>query len=204
MLQLPVFGSCDHSGDMAFIESERHVSSTFCVPPVQLQGFNAVAKRGQVILTWVTFTEVHNAFFTIERSTDGVEFETLEQIQGAGNSAFSIEYQAVDTKPIVGLSYYRLKQTDVDGRMEYFDVIPVRFQHSKLEILQVAFSKNKMSIEVYDPSGNGYRVQLLNSSGQLVAQGVSAELPLPTAHGLYILRVSNGADTVVQKIVVSK
>lgn len=83
--------------------------------PVELLDFSARLIKGKVYLNWSTATEINNHFFTVQRSTDGVEFSQLEKVDGAGNSIERKFYQAIDDQPYKGISYYRLKQTDFDG-----------------------------------------------------------------------------------------
>jgi len=83
------------------------------------------ADTTNIELYWVTSNEINNDYFTIEKSNDGINFEIVEIILGAGNSDILLEYSFVDKNPINGISYYRLKQTDFDGKFEYSDIISV-------------------------------------------------------------------------------
>ena len=56
---------------------------------------------------------------TIEKTKDGVNFEQVKVVDGAGNSTSVINYSAVDNNPFSGNSYYRLKQTDFDGNFTF-------------------------------------------------------------------------------------
>jgi PKD-like domain/Secretion system C-terminal sorting domain len=87
--------------------------------PVELVDFSARLIKGKVYINWSTATEINNHFFTVQRSTDGVEFSQLEKVDGAGNSIERKFYQAIDHQPYKGISYYRLKQTDFDGRFTF-------------------------------------------------------------------------------------
>lgn len=85
--------------------------------PITLTSFTAeVVDNDKVALKWQTATETNNAFFIIERSKDGITFEDLFEVPGAGNSSIPINYSEMDETPLPGTSYYRLKQVDFDGR----------------------------------------------------------------------------------------
>ena len=71
----------------------------------------------------LTATEVNNDFFTVERTLDGITYEEILQMPGAGNSFSPITYIAYDNEPLPGTSYYRLKQTDYDGSYEYSPLV---------------------------------------------------------------------------------
>ncbi len=90
--------------------------------PVELLNFNAVMNNRIVDLTWQTASEHNNDFFTVERSSDGFNFEPLTYVDGAGNSNGLLSYSTQDLNPFSGFSYYRLKQTDFDGVYEYSDI----------------------------------------------------------------------------------
>lgn len=93
--------------------------------PITLRSFTAVLKDGAVKLDWITEAEINNAWFTVERSGDGIQFDSLLSVEGAGNSKVLIRYQETDENPLGGRSYYRLRQTDYDGRFSYSDVVTV-------------------------------------------------------------------------------
>lgn len=91
------------------------------VLPVELVSFYATPLNDRVKTSWKTESEANNDYFTIERSTDGEEWTTIQTIKGAGITSQSTTYEAYDTKPLWGISYYRLKQTDFNGHTVVFD-----------------------------------------------------------------------------------
>lgn len=88
--------------------------------PINLTSFNAAFVGKNVETTWSTATEINNDFFTVERSSDNVIYTPIGTVDGAGNSTDNRNYTFIDQQPLRGISYYRLKQTDYDGRFEYF------------------------------------------------------------------------------------
>lgn len=95
------------------------------VLPIELISFTATPERDHVRLDWATATETNNEHFTIERSRDGSDFHPVERIPGAGTSTQLITYSGFDRNALSGLSYYRLKQTDINGAFSYSHVLPV-------------------------------------------------------------------------------
>lgn len=85
------------------------------VLPVELIEFQADPRNGIVELKWTTASELNNDYFTVERSRNGTDYESVARVEGSGTSSFVNHYSAVDPSPHTGLSYYRLKQTDFDG-----------------------------------------------------------------------------------------
>ncbi|PKR80526.1 hypothetical protein CW751_09125 [Brumimicrobium salinarum] len=89
--------------------------------PIELISFSAdeSAFKNQVDLNWSTASEKNNDFFTLEKSTNGKDWELLKTLNGAGNSTHTLKYRWTDQSPYSGISYYRLKQTDFDGKFSY-------------------------------------------------------------------------------------
>lgn len=98
------------------------ISSTL---PVSLLFFKAQESNGDVLLTWATAQESNNARFTVEKSTDGNSFSTVATLAGAGNSDHRIDYRYTDQRGAVVKTWYRLKQTDLDGRFTWSGVVIV-------------------------------------------------------------------------------
>ncbi len=93
--------------------------------PVELTQFDATVNGDAVDIRWTTVSEKDNAFFTVEKSRDGLAFETLSIQKGTGNSTTLTNYFEKDLKPFDGLSYYRLKQNDYKGRHSYSPIVAV-------------------------------------------------------------------------------
>ncbi|MFT7149032.1 MAG: hypothetical protein ACI82Q_000888 [Nonlabens sp.] len=86
-------------------------------------------KEDQVKLEWVTTSEVNNAFYTIERSINGVSFEAVAVIDGAGTSNDLLYYTYIDTSPMKGTSFYRLKQTNFSGEFDFTEIRSVKIEN---------------------------------------------------------------------------
>lgn len=93
--------------------------------PIQLIGFEPICLNNEVQINWSTASETNNNYFIIERSKDGVEWEFVSKIQGSGNSNVIQKYSVVDSKGPDGLVYYRLTQTDFDGKSKTYSPVAV-------------------------------------------------------------------------------
>lgn len=100
--------------------------------PITLLTFDAEEKLDNVLLTWITLTEINNDYFTIEKSRDGFNFIEVGKVDGAGNSSDRLTYRLIDKTPYKGVSYYRLKQTDFNGDFWYSDLRVINFGKSDL------------------------------------------------------------------------
>ena len=124
--------------------------------PSVLLSFDAISNDKQVELTWASNTENTNNFFTIEKSKDAVNFETVTSIKGFGNHSSLINYFDVDLTPYSGISYYRLKQTDNNG-----NVLSSR-------LVSVNYKFNNDGLSVYPNSSEENPANLLGSENKEV------------------------------------
>ncbi|MFK7935460.1 MAG: cytochrome c peroxidase [Saprospiraceae bacterium] len=114
------------------IATEPKWSDPFVVVlPVEYISFAGKVEDKGVELEWVTASERHNAYFTLERSDDGKTWERLDNIEGLGNSTEPQRYTYLDSNPQMGRNYYRLRQTDLDGGFTYSKVISIEWDEMK-------------------------------------------------------------------------
>lgn len=105
------------------------INSTNTPLPIELLDLNAKQVDSQVALNWSTASELNNDFFTIERLNEEVDFfDQIATVKGSGTINEARSYQAYDFVPNVGKNYYRLKQTDFDGKFTYSKILMVDFQ----------------------------------------------------------------------------
>jgi hypothetical protein len=115
-------------GCWAGVTKSISAGGSCCPPPlpVELLSFNASSPDNKTVLTeWISASETNNDFFTIERSHDAMSFEAVGQVKGAGNSNTGLAYSFVDDHPLSGISYYRLRQTDFDGKFSFSGIVAV-------------------------------------------------------------------------------
>lgn len=93
--------------------------------PIELVEFNVKIIDESVELTWTTMSENGNNFFSVERTSDLITWETIFVIGGHGSSASVYHYSIFDSSPIKGIAYYRLKQTDKNELYTYSKIISV-------------------------------------------------------------------------------
>jgi len=125
-------------------ETERwvgqQVAINFVSPlPIELSEFSVRVEDNverNVTVNWQTTSENDNDYFTIEVSQDGLSWNALKKIKGAGNSSKTIYYNYIDRNPYNRVCYYRLKQTDFNGNYSYSKIESVYFEaNEKLNVL---------------------------------------------------------------------
>jgi|GEM_PF-2344126 hypothetical protein len=186
--------------------------------PISLLSFSATPDGNVVDIKWSTASEVNNHYFTVERTTDGIHYETVATVGGAGNSDYTISYSAKDENPVEGTSYYRLKQTDFDGKSKTFENVIVTYTESNSTSLLTQHTypnpfKTSFSINFESSKSTQLSVEILSSSGSFIdgetitcAKG-NTQYEYPKGYmlisGIYFVHVTdltNGQST-VQKII---
>jgi len=102
--------------------------------PVELKSFTAKLSNSRVKLDWATASEKNNKGFEVQRSKDGEQFTVLQFVKGQGSKSNETVYSTIDTQPLSGTSYYRLKQVDHDGTFAYSPVVAVTNAEAAREI----------------------------------------------------------------------
>ena len=115
--------------------------------PIELLYFKGSVYNSDNILHWSTASEDNNDYFTIEKTKDGIDWEIVTRESGAGNSSNQLYYSSVDENVESIINYYRLKQTDYDGKFKYSDIISIDNRRN-LESKEVVKITNILGQEV--------------------------------------------------------
>ena len=168
------------------------------VLPVELLSFTATPKGSKVTIKWQTATELNNDYFTLERSTNGLDFKSIATLSGNGTTNEISNYEYVDGAPLPGLSYYRLVQTDFDGTSETFRAVSVNIQwqsENKIELFPNPLLGNTLRLKMAIPEEG--QLEILSQNGGAVysrtLKGIDNEeimdLPGNLLAGIYIVNV---------------
>jgi len=178
--------------------------------PIELVNFNAALMNSWVRLTWSTLSELNNDHFVIERTKDGVDFETVGLIKGNGTSSQTHNYQSIDFSPFLGKSYYRLNQIDFDGHNHYSELIEITVNRTSYDITPVPnpvvdkstifipadFNDGDITVEIYSLQGSLISSKHLNGASSV--ELLRSEMPT----GVYLVRISSGSQVASAKFIV--
>lgn len=172
--------------------------------PIELVRFAGECLGDKIELSWTTWTETNNDFFTLERSLNGTDFEMVDIVEGAGNSNQPLTYNLTDEMPYSGTSYYRLKDTDFSGKSTYSDVIAVtcdsdggvdfnfvnayEVNNTEIVVEFTAHENENYNVILYDAAGK----RVLDRTGSAL-DGMN-KLRIPSgdlARGIYIINLNN-------------
>jgi hypothetical protein len=138
--------------------------------PVDFIQFTAALTSGHVQLQWEVTQQDNNKGFNVERSTDGINWQSIGFIQGAGSSAGDNVYSYTDDAPSNAINYYRLRQEDYDGQYKYSEVKEVNLDQVNADVVAIwpNPASNQLSIRVPQLSKGSSQGQVYDLSGKLV------------------------------------
>lgn len=138
--------------------------------PIELLSFTGKSLGNRNLLEWITASETNNDYFTVERSATGTSFEEVTRVDGAGNSSMLLNYSAYDNSPFAGVTYYRLKQTDFDGKFTYSGVIAVENNMNDIAIDNIYPNPTNgdINLDFITPVKGTVVVQVIDAYGKLV------------------------------------
>ena len=179
--------------------------------PIELINFEANAGIDVVELQWTTATETNNDYFTLERSADGKSFEELTIISGAGNSSFLKEYKYTDQKPLSGINYYRLKQTDFDGKYSYSNIVAAKFEYgTKIKIVPNP-AKDQVAMFFDSPVRTMATVSVVDMKGaEMLSEDIRVRMGLNNHlldisglnQGVYTVKILINENTLINRLVI--
>ncbi len=167
--------------------------------PVEWLALSAESYEAGVTVSWITANETNNWYFTVERAENGLEFQPLGDISGAGTTTLLQTYSFTDFHAVQGHSYYRIRQTDFDGNQAYSSLLEV-FRNAegasligftdaegRNRVHLSGFASNELShLAVFDLQGRKITLSELtiSTSGE-----ADYTLPEGIAAGFYLVRV---------------
>lgn len=117
------FNQDKYGNEVSFL-NDTGFSSISSFLPIELKSFTAIATDYGFAFNWVTASEVNNDYFALEYSIDGVEFNEIDYIHGAGTTSETQIYDYYWHETLSDeIVYFRLKQTDFNSDYSYSDVI---------------------------------------------------------------------------------
>jgi hypothetical protein len=179
--------------------------------PVELVEWTGKYEKQNNVLNWVTASESNSSHFDIERSDDSQKFVSIGQVKAAGQSSQKQYYTFIDANPLP-LSYYRLKQVDLDQKVEYSSVITLKKQngvfkinnlypsvaHDKLTLDVTTLKSKSLELSIVDVLGRTiWYKQILNFEGDLI-ETIDVE---KLNSGMYFLHIQNQESVLNQQFI---
>lgn len=165
--------------------------------PVSLESFSAERITAGVLVKWSVSQEINTAHFIVEKSTDGYQFVSLQQINGAGNTNGIQQYSLTDNAVITGNVYYRLKIVDNDGKFSYSAIRYIKNQQQQgIDIYPNPVANLFTIVLPAEWKNSNTLLQIINTGGQVVFQKnimtPQADIDVSLlSRGFYLLKATN-------------
>jgi len=185
-----------------------------CGLGVELTDFNASCVDRIINFNWNTESETNNDYFSLEGSVDGVHFETLQLIDGAGTTNLEHAYATIYERNDPNMTYFRLKQTDFDGEVTLFNSLSVECNISTTDlylypnpsdgdfaaVLNLKEMSKTTTIRILDLTGRIVKTSDVSTSSGVNQLYISAtDLP----RGEYLIEVTPmGQEMMVKRFVI--
>jgi hypothetical protein len=179
--------------------------------PIELISFSAkLIPQGFVLTEWETATEINNDYFTIYRSKNLIDWKEIGKINGAGNSNLKKKYSLADSHPLSSEhTYYKLKQTDFDGKMSFSQVVVVSIENED-EFKVFPNPSNDILNLIYDGKKENSSYQIFNTMGKEITTLSNTEVNFknknrieinikPLKNGLYFLKFNSNIIKFIKK-----
>jgi len=174
--------------------------------------FNGIELENSNKLIWQTATELNNAYFTLSKSDDGIEFAALTNIEGNGTTNQMSNYDYHDYENINGKKYYKLSSTDFNGNTKEIGVEII----NRNDIVAFEFvelfpnpASDKVNINFY-AQGDNVNVKLYDAQGKiLIDKAIQSEIGMNNinlaindfANGTYFVAISNADKKYVKMFI---
>ena len=182
--------------------------------PLKFGDFKVSEKNSNLLIDWSTYDEVNVNHFEIERSQTGQQFTTVGRLNAKGSNGNKTDYNWIDTAPFKGVSFYRIKEVDIDMRAKYSTVVRIDLAqpNSELTLFPNPVVDSKVSIQVGNISKGQYKIsvsnlngkklydQTLDHQGGVISQVI--QLPAETPSGIYSLSISGNGLRLFKQFVV--
>lgn len=207
----PYFGFTASTGGLNNLQ-------TFCLPsillPVEIVSFNALCESNRVKIEWTSISENQNAYYQLDRSFDGITYESFAVITGEMSSNQLKTYTVHDVDAIGKPVFYRLMQTDINGETRMVgDPLFVEcegnletaslFPNPANELVQIQFNSSSLKekkVNIYDISGKQLFTLVLPSETKATSIPL-AELP----QGVYFLIIEENQTVILnEKLVIAR
>lgn len=139
-----------------------------CALSIELLSFQAEKEGDEVLLNWHTASELNNDCFVIERAGPDLNFKEIGQVKGAGTTLEEQHYSFIDSKPLIGENYYRLRQFDFDGNSSLSSYAFVEVELGEIRVYPNPMTGTQLQLEIYSNESGNLDLQIFDIAGILL------------------------------------
>jgi hypothetical protein len=139
---------------------------------IQLLYLQAQPAGNKVNINWATGNENNNDHFEIERSVDGHNFYKIATVGSKGNSSITQQYSFTDLSPLNPVSYYRIKQVDIDNKFSYSYIVKVNLKSNNYKnlVLYPNPAQNVIKLIFNSTTEEKLKLELTDIHGSIIQQ----------------------------------
>jgi hypothetical protein len=172
--------------------------------PVAFQDIAVSKEAGKAKISWITSWELNNDYFEVQKSKDGIDFISIERVEGTGTATNQNYYSFIDPEYLAGTAYYRIAQIDMDRSIHYSEVVSIEGDNtiqvspnpfSEYTIISIPESPSIVTVKVYDLAGNSILSEEYYSANGSIQIGETLK------EGAYIIQVISEAAVYNQRII---
>lgn len=206
-------GNCPGAAPLDCVAKYSFAAATTTFP-IELISFTGKAVGRSVVLNWATASEEKNAYFELEHSFDGSNFQSLTKVTGNGTTTEQSNYTFTDNRLLGGINYYRIKQYDTDGKVTITPAITVYVEVKGIATLQVAPNpahdrvralvasaiSTQGVVNIYDVTG-----RLVHTEVKQLEENRTNAVDIPTsslANGVYFVQIKANNQVLTQRFMV--
>jgi Secretion system C-terminal sorting domain len=122
-------------------------------------------------LSWTSYDETSAVRFTVQRSSDEVNFTAIGAVAGTGNGT-TVNHTFIDKNPLPNtLNYYRLEWTDGSGDVVYSNIVTLNGSSVStfLGLVPNPF-RDEVTVQLTLPQAEPVAVRVLDSRGMVLRQ----------------------------------
>jgi hypothetical protein len=167
--------------------------------PLILTGFSLASEGKKVRLEWSTESEENNDRFEVQRSANGLTWETIAKVKGKGTTTALTNYSAYDNSPLPGVNYYRLQQYDINGRSSSSAIKSLKFAFTgSIVMVSPNPARSVINFKLLIEGAKNVMAILSDASGKIVHQQMFKDIQPnslnklnfnQTRAGMYILKL---------------
>ncbi len=224
-----VFGHLDHIDQTApytttapkyqAIIDEAAESGTACLSlvatslPLEIIDFEGFLEKKNAVLTWSIAYEHNLAYYTIEKSKDGIHFELFKKVKAQNQEGITYRLEDADLEANT-LYYYRLSSAELDGRLQQIGVVTIKVAQPNTwavkaypnpttdGLIQISLASDQsddVKITLFDQVGRQISHQIQHYDGN-----TDLSISLPAQQGIYFLKINYLGEEQYRKIIINK
>ncbi len=179
--------------------------------PLTLLHFDAKRKNAITEITWKTADEQHVSHFVVERSENGTDFYAIGKVN-ARNAGRTAHYSLADDKPVVSITYYRLKSIDLDGSSTLSHIVRVTETANGHQLLVNNPVRDRIALTAKGNLSGDFDYSIYDMHGKVMQRGkvnlrtntqVYISIPGSIPSGSYTINLHKSSTFISKKIIVA-